>query len=163
VNNLNLLVSSLVLTAVLPISVAALYAMIARHVQLAPSSAMDSAATDRFDSETERAAFHADLQAAQQARTAAVLARYRHVMEDELSAIDPLRAEPYRQAIESVQRHGPRAAPETVGRDDQDSDSATQAAAGAASSPSAGQPPRRPRLALWRGRQNALRRDDSST
>jgi len=96
--SMNILVSSLVLSSVLVVSVAALYAVIARHVQLSPSAAMDSAVVDRFDSEVERAAFHADLEAAQEARSSAVMARYRRIMDSELGARDPRMAQEFRRA-----------------------------------------------------------------
>jgi hypothetical protein len=98
-SHLSAIIASLVLSAVLPVSVAALYAMIMRHVQLSPASAIDGAAVDRFDSEAERAAYHADLHARQRVREAATQACYRHIMEAALAAMDPRLAAPYRRAI----------------------------------------------------------------
>lgn len=89
-SDFNLIVSSLVLAILLPVSVAVLYALMASHLQLAPDSAMNSAAVERFGSEAERAEYHAALVAQLELRRAAVMARYRQLMESETSWVNLL-------------------------------------------------------------------------
>ena len=98
-NETTTLICAIVLSCVLPVSTLVLYAVIKNHIQLAPGSAMHSAVTHRFDNEAERAAFHADLHAAVQARRTEALSRYRLAMETHLVRMDPREAAPYRLAL----------------------------------------------------------------
>ena len=96
------IVASIALTAVLPLSVMVLHAILVKHEQLSPSSDMDSAAVERFNSEAEREAFHAALERAQTARNQALLARYRQMMDGKLRGLDPRRAAAFRRALEAT-------------------------------------------------------------
>lgn len=151
--NTSVLVSSLVLTALLPISVLALYAMLRTHLPLSPTSAMDIATAGRFDSEAERSAFHADLRTAQQARLAAVLARYRQIMEEELAAIDPRRAETYRKALKASADVLLHAGPTQPGNESALARPALPDLQ--AEPPTGGQPQTVKRISLWRAQRAA--------
>ena len=98
--DITLIISTVVLTAVLPISVAVLYAILRRHTQLLPRSAIDSAIVVRFDSVAERDAFHDHHDAVAAAHEATLLARYRQEMERQLPDVDPRRSEALRRALE---------------------------------------------------------------
>ena len=154
-NDFNLIVSSLLLAALLPVSVAALYSLMASHTQLSPTAAMDSAVADRFDSEAERREFHAAHQARQQLRSAAVLAQYRQAMERELVDWDPRDAKPFRQALAAAAIH---AAPtEALGPDHDDATDAAPLPQGAQPATPHEPPRQRARIALWRAHQAAQR------
>ena len=57
-NTFTLYLSSLILALVLPISILAMYLMLAHKTQLASTSAMNAAVVQRFDSEAARAGWH---------------------------------------------------------------------------------------------------------
>lgn len=151
-SDFNLIVSSLVLAILLPVSVAVLFYLMASHLQLAPDSAMNSAAVERFGSETERAEYHVALVAQRQLHRAAVMARYRQLMERELQRMDPRHAEPYRQALAAsaslpqTTDDTPAAAPDRLPDAPDTNAAATDAATAAA--PPCGTRHRRP--GLWR-------------
>lgn len=90
--SLELLISSLVLTLVLPVSVGVLYLVIARHTQICAAAAMDSAIVARFDSVDELTAFHDDVNAAQEARLTAAQARFVSRRDAVLARLDPIEA-----------------------------------------------------------------------
>jgi cell division septation protein DedD len=167
-----LVICTLALTAILPLSVFCLYVVLAQHVQLAPSSPMDSAAVERFDSESERAAWHADRAAAVAARTAAVLACYERIRQAELGPLDPL--DPRRAALAGAQPPRATEAGSADGAAEQPAAEhaaaeAEQAAAEGAAAPAMSPPPRawlrRGRLAIRRRRAQppAHRGNGSST
>jgi hypothetical protein len=147
-----LVICTLALTAILPLSVFCLYMVLAQHVQLAPSSPMDSAAVGRFDSESERAAWHADREAAAAARTAAVLACYERIRQAELGPLDPL--DPRRAALAGTEL--PRATEAGSADGAAEQPAAEHAAAEGAAAPAMSPPPRawlrRGRLAIRRRR-----------
>lgn len=151
-SDFNLIVSSLVLAILLPVSVAVLYALMASHIQLAPESAMHSAVVERFDSEPERAEYHAAQEAHRELRRAAVMAKYRELLGREIQRIDPRQAEPHRQALaaQTSATHGTETAPAPVGEPRAD---AAELAAGAAVATASGSGPRQRRPALWRVHQ----------
>ena len=159
------LVASLALTAILPLSCAALLAMQRKHVQLSPRSAMDSAAVERFDSEPERHAFHADLALVQTARCETVLARYRVILDGRLRDIDPRKAADCRLALEASDAISAQAAAEMAKTvpaahpSEANAPVEPQTESAEASPLSA---PVRSRVALWRSRLNAPRSNGSS-
>ena len=92
-------ISALVLSAVLPVSVATLYALVARHTQLASESAMDSSVLASFDNVDEVRAYNADLLASCEVYTTRVLARYWQAMLKGLKRMDPDRSAVYRLRV----------------------------------------------------------------
>lgn len=156
-SDFNLIVSSLVLAILLPVSVAVLYSLMAAHVQLSPESAMHSAALERFDSEAERAEYHAAIETQRQLRRAAVMQRYRQFFEQQLQQrMDPRRAELFRHALAATTDTSPVT--------DTDAGAAPEEAPGAEATPPdavldtdpARTAPRR-RPALWRAHLSTLR------
>lgn len=89
-DSLELIISSITLTFVLPVSVGVLYLVIARHTQISATAAMDSAIVARFDSESELQAFHDEVNAAQEARLTAAQARYASRRDAVLARQDPI-------------------------------------------------------------------------
>lgn len=155
-SDFNLIVSSLVLAILLPVSVAVLYSLMAAHVQLAPESEMHSAAAERFDSEAERAEYHAAIETQRQLRRTAVMQRYRQVMERELQRIDPRRAELFRRALAATTSPSPAMdADAPAGREQAPGADATPPDATPATPSDTTRPGRRP--ALWRGHLASLR------
>lgn len=151
-----LIVSSLVLAILLPVSVAVLYALMAAHVQLAPESPMHSAVLERFDSEPDRAGYHAAIEAQRQLRCTAVMTRYRQAMERQLDRMDPRQAEPYRRALAATTDSGQKAdAPAAAAHDESPTSKATQSKSPSATPPDGGSPRRRP--AMWRAHLASLR------
>lgn len=155
-SDFNLIVSSLVLALLLPVSVAVLYALMSSHMQLSPDSAMHSAVVARFDSEAERAEYHAAHEAQLEIRRATALQRYRQEMERQLSAMDPREAEPYRRALAATASAGAAAAaPANAAPGEANPAQAEAAQQPQATTTTADTPRRRP--ALWRGHLTALR------
>lgn len=145
----NLIVSSLVLAILLPVSVAVLFALLAAHVQLAPESPMHSAVLERFDSEPDRAGYHAAVEAERQLRSTAVTTRYRQEMERQLDRMDPRQAEPYRRALSAATVSGQTAdAHDGKVHDESSTPGATQLELPSTTSPDG--EPRRRRPTLWR-------------
>ena len=94
-NTFTLYLSSLILALVLPISILAMYLMLAHKTQLASASAMNSAVVQRFDSEAARAGWHDDFNARFAAHGAKVQASYQQTQLAQLKAMDPELARPY--------------------------------------------------------------------
>lgn len=153
-SDFNLIVSSLVLAILLPVSVAVLYALMASQIQLAPESAMHSAVVERFDSESERAEYHAAIEAERQLRRAAVMTRYRQEMERQLDQMDPRQAEPYRQALAASTTSAPDAdATAAAAQDESYVEATTPPEVTPAATTASGSTRRRP--VLWRAHLTA--------
>lgn len=104
--NTGTVVCAIVLSAVLPVSLATLYMLVVRHTQLAAESAMDSSVLARFDNVAELDAFHQDQQAAAEVRTARAMARYHQILLAGIEDMDPVRAKPYRERVMAAASSG---------------------------------------------------------
>lgn len=89
------LTGAVVICAVIPLSVLAVYLYLRRRISLDPRSETNHAIAQRFDSVEELHEFHRQEQAAVRAKANAALQRYHRAFSRERAAMDPAKASGY--------------------------------------------------------------------